>query len=141
MCRQAGLAGSPDGKTGGRGRPRLPFAASRGPGLLLVVLDFGELGVDDVVGGRGRAPGRAAGTALVGDPDTVAERLEEYAQLGVDTVIASGYPHLEEAYRVAELLFPHLDIAQPERPASRGYVSPFGEMISSDILPKAASAS
>ncbi|MNN99079.1 Alkanesulfonate monooxygenase [compost metagenome] len=53
----------------------------------------------------------------------------------------SGYPHLEESYRVAELLFPHLDIAQPERPQSRGYVSPFGEMISSDILPKAAAAS
>lgn len=54
-----------------------------------------------------------AGTALVGDPDTVAERLEEYAQLGVDTVIASGYPHLEEAYRVAELLFPKLNLKHP----------------------------
>mgnify|MGYP002716717613 CR=1 FL=1 len=63
------------------------------------------------------------------------------ADLGIDTFIFSGYPHLEESYRVAELLFPHLDIAQPERPASRGYVSPFGEMISSDILPKAAAAS
>lgn len=51
-----------------------------------------------------------AGTALVGDPDTIAERLEEYAQLGVDTVIASGYPHLEEAHRVAELLFPKLNL-------------------------------
>ena len=51
-----------------------------------------------------------AGTALVGDPDTVAARIREYAALGVDTVIASGYPHLEEAYRVAELLFPKLGI-------------------------------
>ena len=51
-----------------------------------------------------------AGTALVGDPAAIAERLEEYAQLGVDTVIASGYPHLEEAYRVAELLFPKLNL-------------------------------
>jgi alkanesulfonate monooxygenase len=49
-----------------------------------------------------------AGTALVGDPATVAARLEEYAQLGIDTVIGSGFPHLEEAYRVAELLFPVL---------------------------------
>lgn len=49
-----------------------------------------------------------AGTALVGDADTVAERLREYAALGVETFILSGYPHLEEAYRVAELLFPKL---------------------------------
>jgi alkanesulfonate monooxygenase len=49
-----------------------------------------------------------AGTALVGDPETVAERMREYADLGIDTFILSGYPHLEEAYRVAELLFPLL---------------------------------
>ena len=53
---------------------------------------------------------RGAGTALVGDPATVAKRLREYQALGVDTVIASGYPHLEEAYKVAELLFPELGI-------------------------------
>lgn len=51
-----------------------------------------------------------AGTALVGDPDIIAQRLEEYAQIGIDTVIGSGYPHLEEAYRVAELLFPKLNL-------------------------------
>jgi alkanesulfonate monooxygenase len=28
-------------------------------------------------------------------------------------VIASGYPHLDEAYRVAELLFPLLGIKRP----------------------------
>jgi len=47
-----------------------------------------------------------AGTALVGDPQTVAARLQEYADLGVDTFVLSGYPHLEEAYRFAELVFP-----------------------------------
>lgn len=51
---------------------------------------------------------QGAGTALVGDPETVAERIREYQALGIDTVIASGYPHLEESYRVAELLFPAL---------------------------------
>ncbi|WP_334173850.1 FMNH2-dependent alkanesulfonate monooxygenase [Pseudoxanthobacter sp.] len=54
-----------------------------------------------------------AGTALVGSPKTVAARLREYKALGIDTVVASGYPHLEEAYRVAELLFPELGIASP----------------------------
>jgi alkanesulfonate monooxygenase len=52
------------------------------------------------------------GTALVGSAETVAERLREYQSLGVQTIIASGYPHLEEAYRVAELLFPVLGIGQ-----------------------------
>ena len=51
-----------------------------------------------------------AGTALVGDPATIVERLREYQAAGIDTVIASGYPHLDEAYRVAELVFPLLGI-------------------------------
>lgn len=70
-----------------------------------------------------------------------AARVQEYADLGIDTFIFSGYPHLEESYRVAELLFPHLDIERPELPKSAGYVSPFGEMVANDILPKAASQS
>ena len=51
-----------------------------------------------------------AGAALVGDPDAVAARIREYQAAGVETFIASGYPHLEEAYNVAELLFPKLGI-------------------------------
>ncbi len=54
-----------------------------------------------------------AGTALVGSPKTVAARLKEYKDLGIDTVIASGYPHLEEAYRVSELLFPEIGLGGP----------------------------
>ena len=54
---------------------------------------------------------RGAATALVGDPATVAERMLEYSNLGIETFILSGYPHLEEAYRVAELLFPLLPLS------------------------------
>lgn len=50
-----------------------------------------------------------AGTALVGDPETVAKRMKEYEDLGIETFVLSGYPHLEESYRVAELLFPYLN--------------------------------
>ena len=57
-----------------------------------------------------------AGTALVGDPSTVAQRMLEYADLGIDTFILSGYPHLEEAYRVAELLFPLLPLSAERMP-------------------------
>jgi alkanesulfonate monooxygenase len=56
-----------------------------------------------------------AGTALVGTPEQVARRLAEYQDLGIDTVIGSGYPHLEEAYRVAELLFPALGLGRDTR--------------------------
>lgn len=54
-----------------------------------------------------------AGTALVGDPETVAARLKEYADLGVDTFVLSGYPHLEESIRFAELVFPLLPNKKP----------------------------
>ena len=69
-----------------------------------------------------------AGTALVGSPKTVAARLREYQEIGIDTVIASGYPHLEEAYRVSELLFPELGIkgAVPTVRASFGAQQLFG---------------
>ena len=48
------------------------------------------------------------GTALVGSHTEVAERMHEYAELGFDEFILSGYPHLEEAYRVGEGLLPLL---------------------------------
>lgn len=51
------------------------------------------------------------GTALVGDPATIAERMLEYTDLGIDNFILSGHPHLEEAYRFAELVFPLLPLA------------------------------
>jgi alkanesulfonate monooxygenase len=79
-----------------------------------------------------------AGTALVGDADTVAERIREYAALGIETFILSGYPHLEEAYRVAELLFPRLPLARATPAAETNLTGPFGEMIANDIEPKSA---
>jgi alkanesulfonate monooxygenase len=77
-----------------------------------------------------------AGTALVGDPDTVAERMKEYAALGIDTFILSGYPHLEEAYRTAELLFPKLPVAQPRREFQGSITGPFGELMANEYAPK-----
>jgi alkanesulfonate monooxygenase len=59
-----------------------------------------------------------AGTALVGAAETVAARMREYQALGIDTFIFSGYPHLEECYRTAELLFPALGIAAEQARAS-----------------------
>lgn len=58
-----------------------------------------------------------------------------YADLGIDTFILSGYPHLEEAYRVAELLFPLLPIELPtaNQPVM---LSPFGEIVADQNFPK-----
>jgi|GEM_PF-2682812 len=84
-----------------------------------------------------------AGTALVGDADTVAERMREYIDAGIDTFILSGYPHLEEAYRVAELVLPRLPLA-PATHAPRTAAShrgPFGEIVGNAFAPPSASAS
>jgi alkanesulfonate monooxygenase len=62
-----------------------------------------------------------AGTALVGDPHAVAARLKEYVDLGVDRFVLSGYPHLEEAYRFAELVFPLLPGKQPVTTGERAF--------------------
>ncbi|KPU88401.1 alkanesulfonate monooxygenase [Variovorax paradoxus] len=70
-----------------------------------------------------------AGTALVGDAKTVAARIEEYAALGLDRFILSGYPHLEEAYRFAELVFPLLSRKAKARLAGGSLSGPFGEVV------------
>ncbi len=75
-----------------------------------------------------------AGTALVGDPETVAARMQEYADLGIDTFILSGYPHLEESYRFAELVFPLIGKAPTAEIST--LTGPFGEIIANSIEPK-----
>lgn len=81
-----------------------------------------------------------AGTALVGDGRTIAERMKEYADLGVNTFILSGYPHLEEAYSFAEQVFPHLPRTKTEGLPGFSLSGPFGEIVANHYVP-AASAS
>ncbi|MBE7619632.1 FMNH2-dependent alkanesulfonate monooxygenase [Komagataeibacter sp. FXV2] len=75
-----------------------------------------------------------AGTALVGDAATVAERIDEYRRLGIDTFIFSGYPHVEEAYQFGERVLPLLPTAHPLR-AGGHTMGPFGETIANDHRP------
>ena len=49
-----------------------------------------------------------AGTALVGSHSEVADRIQEYHELGFDEFILSGHPHLEEAYWFGEGVMPEL---------------------------------
>jgi alkanesulfonate monooxygenase len=78
-----------------------------------------------------------AGTALVGDAQTVAARMKEYMSLGIDTFIMSGYPHLEEAYRFAELVLPLLPLRGHSHSGAPTSVNtgPFGETIANEQLP------
>lgn len=76
-----------------------------------------------------------AGTALVGDPEQVAARIREYQALGIDNFIFSGYPHLEEAHRFAELVMPLLPGAKHRDTAIN--MGPFGETIGGDRRPTA----
>jgi len=78
-----------------------------------------------------------AGTALVGDAQTVADRIKEYADLGIDTFVLSGYPHLEEAYRFAELVFPLLPLSVRDRLAG-GLGGPLGETVANLYSPRAS---
>ncbi|RWA61670.1 MAG: FMNH2-dependent alkanesulfonate monooxygenase [Mesorhizobium sp.] len=83
-----------------------------------------------------------AGTALVGDAATVAERIDEYRRIGIDSFILSGYPHLEEAYRFGELVLPllPLDHEISTRPTAVN-MGPFGETVAGDHRPSALRAS
>ena len=91
-------------------------------------VSFWRAGVGLVRGG--------AGTALVGDPQTVAARIREYQDVGIDTFIMSGYPHLEEAYRFAELVFPLLSLAQSDNVTQLNVnTGPFGETIANEHRP------
>jgi alkanesulfonate monooxygenase len=88
--------------------------------------------------GVGLARG-GAGTALVGNPEQVAARIREYGELGMEYFILSGYPHLEEAYRFAELVFPLLPElasggARGQAPG-RTLTGPFGEIVANHYVP------
>lgn len=60
--------------------------------------------------GVGRARS-GAGAAIVGDPDQVVATMLRYVQVGVDSFILSGYPHLGECERVAREVLPSLRAA------------------------------
>jgi alkanesulfonate monooxygenase len=65
--------------------------------------------------GIGRARS-GCGAAIVGDPRQVADKIRTYRSLGIDRFILSGYPHLDECRRFADLVMPLLR-ADPGGPA------------------------
>ena len=81
-----------------------------------------------------------AGTALVGSAQQVADRIKEYAALGLDYFVLSGYPHLEEAHRFAELVFPLLPLDVQKKLPGRTLTGPFGEIVANSYVPKASAS-
>jgi alkanesulfonate monooxygenase len=82
-----------------------------------------------------------AGTALVGSHQEVADRITEYAELGLDHFILSGYPHLEEAYTFGEgvrpilarrgLLGDGVELDKPTEPARSAFLPRVGDVSAS----------
>ena len=82
-----------------------------------------------------------AGTARVGDPDTVAERIDKYPRVSTANFIFSGYPLPEEAYSFGGLVLPHLPLAHPiPRHDLRVNTGPFGETVAGDHKPRLQAA-
>lgn len=79
-----------------------------------------------------------AGTALVGSAQQVADRLKEYAELGLEYFVLSGYPHLDEAHRFAELVFPLLPLALQQKLPGQALTGPFGEVVANTYIPRVA---
>ncbi|WP_445505487.1 FMNH2-dependent alkanesulfonate monooxygenase [Niallia sp. 03091] len=76
-----------------------------------------------------------AGTALVGSPESVAARIKEYQEIGIESFIFSGYPHLEEAYHFAELVFPLLNFKR-NRGSNDSLAFLQGETVGNDYFPQ-----
>ncbi|MEZ0387674.1 MAG: LLM class flavin-dependent oxidoreductase [Verrucomicrobium sp.] len=55
--------------------------------------------------GRGRS---GCGSAIVGNPDQVYEKLQRYMDMGMRTFILSGYPHLDECEQFARYVLPRM---------------------------------
>jgi alkanesulfonate monooxygenase len=79
-----------------------------------------------------------AGTALVGSAQQVANRLKEYADLGLEYFVLSGYPHLDEVHRFAELVFPLLPLELQNKLPGRQLTGPFGEVVANTFVPRAS---
>ena len=60
------------------------------------------------------------GAAIVGSGDSVAARLKEYLDEGIETFILSGYPHLEEAQRFGKYVMPYFAGQRVEVAAATG---------------------
>lgn len=63
---------------------------------------------ENVWSGVGRARS-GCGSALVGDPDQIYNKLQRYIDMGIRSFVLSGYPHRDESELFAKYVLPRLD--------------------------------
>lgn len=100
-----------DPDTGERVRARSLDTGSAGVAAQVALRDSADdegYAEDNLWTGIGRARS-GAGAAIVGDPDQVLAKLRAYRDLGIESLILSGYPHRAEADLFARYVLPHLD--------------------------------
>jgi alkanesulfonate monooxygenase len=79
--------------------------------------------IEDLIwSGIGRARSGCA-SAIVGNPDQVYAKIQRYIDMGIRAFILSGYPHMDECEKFAELVLPRLNtiklnVAQGRLPGS-----------------------
>ncbi len=106
----AHLVAALDDEEGARIRARSLDSGSQGVRRQAELRDSANLDgfiEDNLWTGIGRARS-GCGAALVGDPDQILAKLQQYRDLGIDAFILSGYPHREEAEWFGRLVLPHL---------------------------------
>lgn len=100
-----------DPETGERVRAKSLDTGSAGVAAQVALRDSADdegYAEDNLWTGIGRARS-GAGAAIVGDPDQVLAKLRAYQDLGIESLILSGYPHRAEADLFARYVLPHLD--------------------------------
>jgi alkanesulfonate monooxygenase len=100
-----------DPETGNRIRGQSLHPTSRGElrqGELRDLADDEGFAEPNLWTGIGRARS-GAGAAIVGDPDQVLAKLRDYAELGLEAFILSGYPNAAEGDLFARHVLPHLE--------------------------------
>ena len=62
-----------------------------------------------VAGGAQEGMVSGCGAAIVGDPDQVLAKLNDYRAMGIEAFILSGYPHAAEADLFARHVLPKIE--------------------------------
>ena len=95
---------------------------------LMLTFVFAEADKDGYIepfvwSGIGRARS-GCGSAIVGTPEQVLQKIKRYTEMGMRSFIFSGYPHLDECDLFGQHVLPHLETCQLAVEQQRGVDDP-----------------